>query len=257
MNFPDANGFLDSDYRALVRMANECNLRPEHWLAIASSESGLALHRADPTHKASGTFAQFVNPNGKPGARGETQMMPTTLHNLGWLPGNADFDAAGGDYREVPVEGQIRWSGLYFKDCMRWAHVKSWNNPGDLYLANFLPGKLLYKDNPSYVLAADPEDNYRYNKGFDDGKKGWIDVQDVRNHAARGGLTSAYKVATQSLNAVRQARLNECLPVRGALEEDGIPGPATQDAIDAFRVAAGLPRGGVDGVLDMGLFGTC
>lgn len=241
MNFPDANGWQANDYRTLLLEANKGEFRPEHWLVVSLSESGLS--------------PRAFNKQG--GAKGLTQMMPTTLKNLGWKKGDADFDATGGDYNVLPIEGQIRWSGKYFQDCRGWTKVRTWNSPGDLYLANFLPGLLSHKDDPTFVLAATPTKNYEQNKGFDRDGKGTITVADVRRQASACSTHQAYYNAVSSLNAVRQARLNECLSTRAPLDEDGAIGSKTADAIKLFRYSAGLSlQGAFDAALDIALFGV-
>lgn len=265
MNFPDANSWTDDDYRALIREANKGDFRPEDWLCVTASESGLAVRReyVDENGKrvrGTGTFAQYEwkNKAGKllTGARGLNQMMPVTLANLGFKAGDPDFDACGGDYRELPVARQIVWSGKYFQDCRRWTHIKQWIAPGQLYMANFMP-KYVDKGR-EFVLATAPEANYEQNKGFDRDRKGYINVNDVYIQTSASLNTHVYHVGVASLNAVRQARLNECLPSREPLDEDGAVGGKTAAAIKAFRLAAGLSlQGAFDGPLDTALFGTC
>jgi peptidoglycan hydrolase-like protein with peptidoglycan-binding domain len=264
MNYPDANSWTEADYRALVREANKGDFRPEHWLCVTASESGLAIRReyVDINGKrvrGSGTFAQFEwkNAAGKvlTGARGLNQMMPKTLINLGFKAGDPDFDACKGDYRELSAARQIVWSGKYFQDCRRWTGVKEWNSPGQLYMANFMPAHV--DKGKEFVLAADGA-NYEQNKGFDRNHKGYITVGDVYVQTLSSLNTHVYRVGVDSLNAVRQARLNECLPSREPLEEDGSVGSKTASAIKAFRSAAGLSlQGAFDAPLDMALFGTC
>lgn len=261
MAFVDANGWTDDDYRALAREASRGHFRPEDWLCVSSNESGLVVRReavgADgKIVRGSGTFAQFTNKDGSAGARGLTQMMPATLKGLGFVPGDADFDSSRGDYRELSVQQQIVWSGKYFKAT----GVRSWNSAGDLYLANFMPGRLAHKDDPDFKLAVAPSRNYTDNIGFDrkdaEGKrKGYITVGDVGYAAAASFSSSPYKQAALSLNSVRQMRLNECLPTREPLATDGLIGPKTLSRVKEFRYAAGLPlNGGLDAVVDTALF---
>lgn len=280
ITFPDANNWQRDDYHALIRAANAGAFRPQDWLCIATSESGLRAQREYVNEqgkrvRGTGPFAQYENKNGRPGARGLTQMMPATLNNLGWRPGNPDYGAANGDYRELPIVGQIAWSARYLAEWRGRYKLKAWNSAGNLYLANFMPAHLPHKDNPDHVLArarwspyyqthpTGAEDIarsariYDENSGFDAEKKGHIAVADVTRKANCAKEHPPYRVGCASLTAVRQLRLNECLPNRESLVIDGAVGPRTLGAVKAYRYAAGLPLiPALDDALDQALFGT-
>lgn len=280
----DANGWTDDDYRTLIQESIKGSFRPEDALCVMACESGLAVKPR------SGPFAVYIDPvSKKKGAKGLTQIMPATLLTLGFKAGDPDYDAAGGDYNLVPVARQIVWAGKYFADWRKRYNLDSWNAPGDLYLCNFYPAHLPFKDQPDHVLytAADKPVVYKQNPGFDHPqngetwvdtaglllkrvgneayedtpagrkykRKGYVNVDDVRIQARRGQSVGAYGVATKSLIAVRQARLNDCLPTLEPLVADGSLGPKTASAIKAFRYAAGLPLyGGFDPIVDSALF---
>jgi hypothetical protein len=111
-------------------------------------------------------------------------MMPDTLKNLGWHPGDADYDSVSGNYLELSVQDQVRWSGKYFADWRARQHLKSWLSPGDLYLANFYPAHLPHKDEPAHQLfdSTSHPTTYKQNPGFDfnDGSHpAWVDAENI------------------------------------------------------------------------------
>lgn len=233
---PDENGWTAEDYRALIREAYSGQFEPEHFLLFATNESGLAVHRPTPTRRGSGTFA--YNPAG---AHGLWQCMGFVLKNLGWKPGDPDFDATSGDFLELGVQGQVRWFGKYLADWRGRFHFGKVTDPGTLYLLNFAPARLPFQNIPDKVIfSKDQGKVYSQNLGLDrpqpghpnvNGRKGYINVRDMTLAVQACLGHQAYKAGLRSLNKLAQAGLND----RGAaLVVDGLWGPKSAEAFKAW-----------------------
>lgn len=253
--FPDANGWSEEDYRTLVECALDGYFRAEHWLLFATIESGL-------NPKAMSRYAP---------AKGLWQAMPFVLKNLGFVPGNADYGACGGEFRNLGISSQVQWSLKYLDAWRKQYKFRSWARPGDLYLCNFAPAFLPYKDLPSKVIfsyAKDPK-TYWVNRGLDrpqkgyksqvfdppapynkdaydkDGKlirrkdgpytgKGFINVADMSLVLVASAMTSQYRQALRSLNKLLQVGLNQLDLGQPKLVVDGDVGPKTNAALAKF-----------------------
>jgi hypothetical protein len=104
--------------------------------------------------------------------------MSNILKNLGWKPGNADYDAAGGDFRECSVSTQIRWSLKYLNEWRARYKFAEWKRPGDLYLCNFAPANLPHKDRPEHIIfhsKTHPQTHW-VNRGLDNIQAGHATV---------------------------------------------------------------------------------
>ena len=249
--FPDDLKWEKDDYRALLKEAVSGHFRPEDFLAFSYNESGLSNVKPLPfVRRGLGPWAW--NKDGD--AKGLTQMMPRTLANLGWKPGDPDYDRAAGDYNKAPIPVQLSWARRYFDYWRRTARLDFWPSSGVMYLANFYPAHLSFAGDPSHVLVDSKKapSVYLVNRGLDTGAKGFINVLDMQIHAAKGVGSKLYQAAVRSLNAQRQWALN----IRGAdLVEDGLPGPLTRAATAAFQRKKGLPSDGAFGpVTDRALF---
>lgn len=248
--FPDSLGWTRDEYVTLINVACEGAFQPEHWLQFATVESvGLVKTRACASYPTGrGPFA--CNPNGN--AKGLWQAMPMILKNLGWKAGNSDYDAANGDFREAGVSTQIKWSGRYLAEWRARFGIVSWDRPGDLYLCNFAPAFLRYKNEPGKVIFDGRKTDvtgrptaeariYQVNRGLDFGRKGYICVGDMAQACVGATGNLAYRQAVRSLNRMLQQGLNDrgfgdgLNPTgKGRLEVDGVAGYFTNLALKKF-----------------------
>jgi len=192
--FIDDNGFSSDFYENLLDASIVGKFEPEWLLAMMCSESGL-------------------NPkayNGNGGASGLSQLMPATLKDLGWFPGNEDYDSVKGIFRELAPEKQIHWTASYFEDWRRRYRIDHWQSRSQMYLVNFLPADLPGGTDPNRVLVTRDglPSIYNPNRGLDHGNKGHITVGDLELAIAHATRCNArvYETALDSLDRVKRMR---------------------------------------------------
>ncbi len=219
LKFPDKNNWERSDYIALVHASVAGRFDPLHWCQFITIESGLASRRPIPLIR-SGTGPFAYNKSG--GAAGLFQAMPAIQKALGFVPGKPDYEAAKGDFKEVPIAGQIAYSRKYLEEWRRRFKLTSWDRAGDLYICNFWPAGLANKDKPEHVIVSKAKlpKTYAVNAGLDSGKKGFINILDMSIAANKALTMGVYQNANKALVSLAQSVLG-CDP-------DGIKGPITE-----------------------------
>ncbi len=220
--FSDKNNWQRSDYIALVHASILGKFDPLHWCQYITIESGLKASRPIPLlRNGSGPFA--YNKSG--GAAGLFQAMPDIQKALGFKPGAPDYEAAKGDFREVPIAGQITYSRKYLEEWRVRYRLPTWDRAGDMYLCNFWPAGLPHRAEPDYIIVnkAKLPKTYAVNAGLDRDKKGFINVLDMSLAANRALSMGAYQNAERALISLVQSALG--------VDPDGIKGPITEKAL--------------------------
>lgn len=224
--FVDEIGFPSTFYDLLLNGAEDGHFEPEWLLGMMCSESGLN--------------PKAYNKHG--GAAGLSQLMPSVLRNLGWVPGNIDFEACGGVFQNLPAERQIPWTLKYFEMWRKHALIVRWQSRAHMYLCNFLPALLSGGMAPDRILVrhgapcalsglmsqARIDLIYEQNRGLDQERKGYITPGDLEasiEHATRC-VKPKYDVALASLAKAKGAReptdpeIPSAQPVTGHEDED-------------------------------------
>lgn len=247
--FPDSNGWERADYEALIHCAVDGQFTPEHWLMYATIESGLST-------KAQSRYAP---------AKGLWQAMPFVLKSLGFVPGNADYERVYGEFKNLSAERQIVWSLKYLEEWRKRFRLGAWKRPGDMYLCNFAPAFLPYKDVPLKVIFSSQKDptTYWVNRGLDRRQngiplievkppakyagekpyvgKGHINVADMSLILMQALLNDRYRQAIRSLNKLAQEGLNKLELGQPKLVVDGNVGPLTRAALAKFWELKNFP----------------
>lgn len=200
------------DVVAVAEASVKNHFEPEDALAVIACES-------DFTPKA-------YNKDGH--ANGIFQMVES---NFEWL----GYHGTQETFRALPPRDQLAVSIKYFEYWRTVYRFDRWNNSGDFYLANFMPGHLGFKDDPGHILAQENGIRaliYKVNTGLDRDHDGAITVQDMRTAAASGCDNPNYKEAVplvrdwfangQDVKAAQQML---------GLTQDGIIGRNTRAAI--------------------------
>lgn len=205
------------------------------------------------------------------GAEGLTQMMPETLRHLGWHPGAIDYDRVRGVFCRSPVRVQLQYAFRYFQDWRRRFGLRRWEGVPQLFLANFLPVAVPHAADGRYVLAGQGRRMavMAQNAGLDLNRDGRIVVDEAEafvEGAVTGRAARPFLVCLAGLRAALgrrqrpyeypsepsgQPALRDVADVRGvqralvahgfdAGPADGIFGPRTLAALQAFQEARGL-----------------
>lgn len=179
--------WTQGDYLVLIDVSKACRFNPEDALAVMTYESGL--------HAGAQNSATL--------ARGLNQMMPSTLRNLGYKPGDPDYNASDGNYTRVPIAGQIRWFGKYLDQWRKIAKIEKWENATQLYVCNFAPAHIPFATQPAHIIFSRDKHPKEYggNKGLDRDRKGWIAVGDLTRAIQEGMSWGVYKRAIEALKA--------------------------------------------------------
>lgn len=258
----DANGWRPPDYDGLVSAAEAGAFEPEDLgvCIAAESEFRCAAHNTS-------------------GARGLTQMMPTTLASLGWRQGNAFFDIVDGDFCRAPLRVQLDAAYRYFQSWRARFRLARWRSRAQLFLANFLPADLPFAKRPGFVLAEDQGRRaavWAQNRALDrnrDGKIVVAELEDFLLEAVTGRAREPFRVFLEGLararmrhpmpeamltdrqdlgpRDVRDVRVLQAALVAHGFDPgpiDGVLGLETQGALRAFQKVAGLVADGVAGV---------
>ena len=214
----DAIGWLPSDYDALLDLAHDGRYRAEDLAAVMAAESELRCEAGNTS-----------------GAKGLTQMMPSTLRALGWERDPA-YPHARGDFCAAPVYVQLQYASKYFAGWRHRFRLPRWENRTQMFVANFLPAELPHALDPDRVLADDQGKRplvFRQNRNLDQNRDGRIDVAEAEAFVTNATLTRArgrYLAVLAGL-AVARAR-------RGPLEDEpptSAPHPGLRDHEDVRR----------------------
>lgn len=222
MNFPDRNNWTRAEYITLIQESVKGKFDPLHWCQYITIESGLKSQKPIPLiRRGSGPFA--FNKDGP--ASGIFQAVPMIQKNLGFRPGTPDFDAANGDFCNVPLARQIQYSRAYLDEWRKRYGYTSWTGAGEMYLCNFWPVGLKYRHEPEKILVDGRilKNTYKVNAGLDNGKKGWINVLDMTLTANKALRYTVYQDARKALVSIAQEVLG--------VTADGIQGPITSAAM--------------------------
>jgi hypothetical protein len=259
----DENGWTPRDYDEVIGEAEAGAFAAEDLGSCIAAESEFRCEASNPS-----------------GAKGLTQMMPSTLSALNWRAGTAPYDAAAGDFCRAPVAVQLAMAFKYFREWRKRFSLVRWRNRAQLFLANFLPADLPHAGQPDFVLAQDQGRRSRVweqNRPLDRNRDGRIAVSEIELFlatAVTGRAREPYLVYLEGVQRARQRRgrpsvtelilgddrgLRDVRDVRAlqrALLErgyapgpvDGIQGPRTTAALVAFQRARGLAADGLPGV---------
>jgi hypothetical protein len=106
------------------------------------------------------------------------------------------FQGSPTEYLALPEEKQLKFVEQYFINGNYFPHMR---DVGSLYLTNFSPAFLGLPPNHVMYRQDDPNPKkagaYRANAGVDFGKKGFIEVDDMRKFMEAGARNNAAKLA--------------------------------------------------------------
>lgn len=228
----------DQFFTELALVAEYLEADPADMIAVMYSESGVK--------------ATAHNPNGD--ASGLIQFMPATLEYVGWMKGNAAF-------RVLSAREQLPYVRRYYAP-----HRGKLGSRVALYLATFMPALLDHASEPDFVLAARGggrsgiifEANAAFDeKGNDDGK---IQVHELDDAIERNDRGKRWDELQDRMGAKPGAEpdpddLGTIFGLQNALHAlgfdpgdiDGLWGPKTRTAVQAYQLSVKLPGDGIYG----------
>ncbi len=224
----------DDFFTTLNDICGRLGCEPLDLLSVMMSESGVR--------------ASAQNPNG--GATGLIQFMPQTLVNLGYTDGKDAFS-------QLDAASQLPYVEKYFSPYAS----KGLTSAARLYQATFLPATLDLGSDPSTVICQQGGINsfaYDPNKVFDQDNDGAITVGELQaaiNRNTRGARWAEIVSRLDGASPNDAIDLDTVEGVQRALTAlgfdpgaiDGINGPKTTAAVQAFQESAGLTPDGVVG----------
>lgn len=123
----------DSFWDEFVATARRLGMKPE-WLAMLIYEES-----------AFDSTAQNIQ-NGKPIAKGFNQFTQVGARGVGMPPGLWD------SFENTSPEEQLKWAEKAFRGIQKATGHKEWNDPVQLFVANFAPGFLTKSSDPEFIL---------------------------------------------------------------------------------------------------------
>ena len=177
-DYAHTSDWTDADVEAFVALAARLEASPLDLAGCWMSESGL--------------HTSAHNPNG--GASGLFQVMPSTLHGLGYH----DMRPFTG----LPVQEQLHWAERYYTP-----HRGRLVSAGACYLATFLPALMAHATEPMFILCGrfgPHQEWYQANSGLDVNHDGWIRVQDLTDRIARVQKGSRWDEFASRVKACQQ-----------------------------------------------------
>jgi len=233
----------DRFFVELKNIASGLKADPLHMLSVMFSESGCKADAWNDNPK-------NLEPEQRWNASGLIQFMPATLQGLGYHSGHAAF-------RKLSPFDQLPWVAKYYAP-----HKGKLGSVAALYLATFLPALMSHASDPSYALAVKGGVRgwaFGPNAAFDKDGNGTITVKELDEAVQRNckGFRWAELVARLTGEGMKdEARSydNQLRDVQGmqyalGVEPDGIVGPKTKAALEAFQAKAGLVIDGIYGPL--------
>jgi hypothetical protein len=213
-------------YQALIRVADNLGLKPEDLLLIFVSESGLKANEVNSI-----------------GAVGLTQLLPSTLKDLG-------FSGSSKDFSKLSATEQLDWVQKYFEQNFKW--LGKIKDPVKLYLSNFVPaafslpgikagydGAVIAEDfmktrgsipkignynGYADISAAYEQKIYDGNKAFDYQGKGKITYGDIKHRLDVVRASSVYQKALTDLQ-----NSNSSSSSNTAISESKVSEPPTKE----------------------------
>lgn len=158
--------WTDADRHALVRAAQDLNMRPLDLLAVLHSESGL-----NPWAIA------FVE--GQPAARGLNQISKTVAFSPKMNLSTAEWESI----TTMTPEQNLPYVVRSFRSVVG---NRVYADAGEIYAVNFAPALLLSKGGGNdVVLYSSPGKSYKANSNLDVDHKGYITIGDLRKRLTR------------------------------------------------------------------------
>ena len=251
--WPDPLGFGRVFYEKLVDGCASIGAAPEAMLGMMTAESGITCAARNAS-----------------GAQGLTQLMPSTVRNLGY------DESKRGPFAAAAPEVQLNFALAYFSQWRRHFGLGGFVNRAQLYQCNFMPATLEGAYDPEEVLIA----RSKWSIGYDENR--WLDANgdfvitlgelEAAIETAVGRTQHRYYDALASLAVVRgYPAVNEVPAADYHLEtvdgvqyalsvipaNDGKPyfqraptgilGPITRAAVASFQAQHGCTIDGVPG----------
>lgn len=243
------------------------DLSPSFFQAVEDFATDLGGAPMDPLcvwMSESGVKATAYNPNG--GASGLFQAMPDTLKGIGWPGSPADF-------RALPADRQVQWAHRYYQPYRgKLVNQAAW------YVATFVPAELGLASDPNAVLVQQGGIlgwAYAANASFDENHDLKIQVHeldDAITRACRGPRWAEISERMREQLGLEPEPVVEATPdlhttlgIQEALAAlgfdpgplDGVPGPLTRAALQAFQRSAGITDDGVPGPITRSALQDC